>query len=541
MTGHTRAPDAYDVVVPTVGRPSLRHLLLALDAAEGPPPRNVVVVDDRRHPEPPLVLPRLETIAPVVVNSGGRGPAAARNAGWRRCRSPWVVFLDDDVVPSATWRHDLTADLCAAADCDAGEDVAATTARIVVPMPAHRRPTDAERGVGALERAVWITADMSVRRTVLERLDGFDERFRRAYREDTDLALRITDTGARITRGRRTTVHPVRSGTWSSSISAQRGNADDALMRRLHGPDWRRRGHAPAGALRDHVITTSTAGLAALALAIGRPRAAAAASVVALVRLARFWGSRVRQGPVDVREWARLAVSSAAIPFAATGWAAWGMWRARRLAPSGVADRRWAQPPSLVLFDRDGTLVEDVPYNGDPELVTPMPGAREAVERLRTHGIGVGIITNQSGIGRGLISRRASDAVTRRVDELLGPFDTVQVCPHTPDAGCRCRKPSPGMVLAAAAEMDLIPRHCAVIGDIGADVAAALAAGARPVLVPTRHTRTEEIDAAPLVAPDLATAVDILLQPVRTAADPHSDGHPVGSSGPVTDPAGTAA
>ena len=167
--------------------------------------------------------------------------------------------------------------------------------------------------------------------------------------------------------------------------------------------------------------------------------------------------------------------------------------------------------PHAVLLDRDGTLVVDVPYNGDPAAVEPMPGAAEALDRLRAAGVCTAVVSNQSGIGRGLLSRDRVEAVNRRVEELLGPLGPWVVCPHAPGDGCDCRKPAPGLVLRAAELLGADPRRCAVIGDVGSDVEAARAAGARAILVPTQVTRREEIAAAPEVAPDLATAVDMLL------------------------------
>ncbi|HEY0410511.1 MAG TPA: HAD family hydrolase [Candidatus Dormibacteraeota bacterium] len=167
--------------------------------------------------------------------------------------------------------------------------------------------------------------------------------------------------------------------------------------------------------------------------------------------------------------------------------------------------------PELVLLDRDGTLVVDHPYCDDPATVTPMPGARRALDRLRRAGIALAVVTNQSGIARGLLSRDAVDRVNKRVEELLGPLGPWMVCPHGPEDGCGCRKPAPGLVLGAAELIGVDPSHCAVVGDIGADVEAARAAGARGVLVPTPATRTEEVLAAPEVAPTLGVAVDLLL------------------------------
>jgi HAD superfamily hydrolase (TIGR01662 family) len=175
--------------------------------------------------------------------------------------------------------------------------------------------------------------------------------------------------------------------------------------------------------------------------------------------------------------------------------------------PRAVSDA----PPAAVLFDRDGTLVVDVPYCADPALVTPVPTARAALALLREAGIPVGVVSNQSGIARGLLRRRQVDAVNRRVDELLGPFAVWQMCPHGPGDGCSCRKPAPGMVLAAAARLGVDPADVAVVGDIGADVDAACAAGARSVLVPTPATLLAEVDAAPVVRPDLLAAVHHLL------------------------------
>jgi D-glycero-D-manno-heptose 1,7-bisphosphate phosphatase len=167
--------------------------------------------------------------------------------------------------------------------------------------------------------------------------------------------------------------------------------------------------------------------------------------------------------------------------------------------------------PGAVLFDRDGTLVVDVPYNGDPSRVRPVPAARAALALLRGHGIPTGVVSNQSGIARGVLTAEQVDAVNRRIDAQLGPFDVWQICPHGPADGCACRKPRPGMVLAAAAALRVEPGRVALIGDIGADVGAAIAAGARPVLVPTAATRQAEVSAAPVVRPDLVSAVRHLL------------------------------
>jgi histidinol-phosphate phosphatase family protein len=164
-----------------------------------------------------------------------------------------------------------------------------------------------------------------------------------------------------------------------------------------------------------------------------------------------------------------------------------------------------------VLLDRDGTLVHDVPYNGDPDHVTPVPGAVEALDRLRRAGVPLALVSNQSGVARGLLTMADVEAVNRRLEELVGPLGPWLVCAHGPDEGCDCRKPAPGLVLAAAAALGVDPRDCALIGDIGADVEAASAAGARPILVPTPVTRPEEVVAAPEVAATLKEAVDLLV------------------------------
>ena len=164
-----------------------------------------------------------------------------------------------------------------------------------------------------------------------------------------------------------------------------------------------------------------------------------------------------------------------------------------------------------MLFDRDGTLVHDVPYNGDPARVCPVESARPALRTLRRLGLRTGVVTNQSGLATGKLTPEQVARVNRRVDDLLGPFDVWEVCPHAPNDGCGCRKPAPGMVLRAAERLDVEVCQVAVIGDIGADVDAAAAAGAWGLLVPTARTQPAEVRRAALVATDLVEAVDLAI------------------------------
>ncbi|HEY1700183.1 MAG TPA: HAD-IIIA family hydrolase [Trebonia sp.] len=506
----------YVVVIPTLGRPCLQACLDALAGASGPLPRQIVLADDRRDiPDPlPVCVPAAIADRTVTVTLEGRGPASARNAGWRAAEpAEWISFLDDDVRVGPRWRAELTADL-------AGQParVAGVQGVIGVPLPPDRRPTDWERGTAGLATARWITADIAYRRDALIAAGGFDERFPRAFREDADLALRLLGQGWELRRGDRSTTHPVRPASRWASLKAQAGNADDVLMGRLHGPGWHQRAGAAPGRRDGHWVTSALLASAALTWGAssvtagprraGLRRAGLAAGAGWLASTAEFTAARVLPGPRTRHETVTMAVTSALIPPLAVGHWLRGQVRYRRVTP-------WPPVPAAVLFDRDGTLITDVPYNSRPELVEAVPGAADAVARLRSAGIRLGVVTNQSGMGRGLITPDQMEAVNRRVDELLGPFAVWAVCPHDPADGCACRKPQPYLVQLAAAELGVDPADCVVIGDIGSDVAAAHAAGARAVLVPAPATQPAETEGVP-TARGLAEAVAALL-----------DGHPL--------------
>jgi HAD superfamily hydrolase (TIGR01662 family) len=504
---------SYAVVIPTIGRTGLADLVKAVDG--DPAPSCIVVADDRRAATSELDLPK--TAAPLlVVRTGGRGPAAARNAGWRGWDAEWIAFLDDDVAIPTDWCRRLVNDLE-----DLPDNVAASQAWIYVPAPEGRRPTDVERRTLGLNGALWITADMAYRRAVLVETGGFDERFPRAFREDADLALRTVRNGYAIAWGERVTTHPLASSTsWRDSLRFslrdQAGNADNALLRAKYGRAWRSLIGTTPGRTGRHMITTAAAmtGLVACSLSSSKgsgriPRlVAAAAGLVWMGLTAEFAAGRIPAGPRTVPEISSMLVSSLLIPPFAVAHRLRGEFRVRLAGRS--AQPASSGKPRAVLFDRDGTLIKDVPYLADPRRVQPVPGARRTLNQLRRQGVAVGVVSNQSGVARGLINPDELARVNARVESLLGPFDTWQVCPHAPDAHCSCRKPEPGMVTAAARELGLTPGECLLIGDIGSDVDAALAAGARAVLVPTRHTKVDEIDHAHVVAavaPNLRTAV----------------------------------
>lgn len=167
---------------------------------------------------------------------------------------------------------------------------------------------------------------------------------------------------------------------------------------------------------------------------------------------------------------------------------------------------------AAVLFDRDHTLtIDDPPYNGDPDLVKPFPGAKEAVAAVRAAGLPVGVVTNQAGIGLGMLTPEQVEAVNGRVDELIGPFDTWQYCPHAPVEECSCRKPAPGLILRAADALHVPVEEVVVIGDTVMDVGAAEAAGATGIYVVTDRSRNSEIRRCSLVANDIRAAVDWVL------------------------------
>lgn len=181
-----------------------------------------------------------------------------------------------------------------------------------------------------------------------------------------------------------------------------------------------------------------------------------------------------------------------------------------------------AQLRRAVFLDRDGTINVDTHYLRDSEDVRLIPGAAEAIARLNAEGIPVIVVSNQSGIGRGLVTQAEYDAVRARIDELLAlsgaHIDATYICPHAPapdgTAPCECRKPGTLLFRIAASERAIDLSRSTLIGDRWRDVAPALELGARGILVPSPDTSAEDVERARAqlqVADTLAEAVDCVL------------------------------
>lgn len=167
--------------------------------------------------------------------------------------------------------------------------------------------------------------------------------------------------------------------------------------------------------------------------------------------------------------------------------------------------------PALFL-DRDGTIITDEHFLNDPDRVRLMPGAATSIALANGYGVPVVIITNQSGIGRGMITQQQYDAVAARLIETLkaegAQIDATYYCADLPDVPLEisCRKPSINMYHRAALEYGLDMARSAYIGDKWRDVAPALTAGGLGILVPNHTTDSSDIDRAVLTA---HTAADI--------------------------------
>jgi D-glycero-D-manno-heptose 1,7-bisphosphate phosphatase len=164
-----------------------------------------------------------------------------------------------------------------------------------------------------------------------------------------------------------------------------------------------------------------------------------------------------------------------------------------------------------LILDRDGVLNEEAPAGGYVRAATEfrwLPGALTGLALLHGSGVRLSVVTNQSGIGRGLMTREDLASVHARMQAEAAacgaPLDCVLFCPHAPGEGCACRKPAPGLILEAIERSGIAPRETLTVGDDARDLEAAQRAGVAAALVRTgkgRHTEAQ-IAGGPLAAYD---------------------------------------
>ncbi|WP_157267761.1 glycosyltransferase family 2 protein [Azohydromonas aeria] len=320
-------PVEIAVVIPTYRRPDLlrRCLEALLEQSLDAVLFEVLVVDDGRSDDTRAVVEELAARpgAPALrylQPHGTRGPAAARNRGWRATLAPIIAFTDDDTVPDRRWLEQGWRAL--------GRKLAAASGRVVVPVLGP--PTDHARMTQGLETAEFVTANAFVRRSALERVGGFDERFKRAWREDSDLQFSLLEQVGEVGRAAEAiVVHPVREARWGISLWQQENVCFDALLFKKHPHLFKERIRSRPP-WRYVLIVLGT--LAALGLALaGQGGAAALAALLALGGILGFAAKRLRGASRAPSHVAEMLVTSFAIPYLAMYWRLVGAWRFRVL------------------------------------------------------------------------------------------------------------------------------------------------------------------------------------------------------------------
>lgn len=325
---NTQVSIQVSVVIPTFHRPELLHrCLMALSRQTlASTEYEVIVVDDGDCRLTRELIRRWrvrladQPIIRYVLAKHTQGPAAARNKGWRMAAGRVIAFTDDDTVPAANWLAEGLKAL--------QPDMAAVTGRVMVPTP--MRPTDFQRVTRGLEEAEFVTANVFVRHEALLSLGGFDERFLRAWREDSDLQFRILREGWLIGWAPNAEVlHPVRPVRWGISLGQQRNVFFDALLYKKH-PRLYRLKIRWLPPVNYYLIVLG--GLVALvALLSGHTMVGASALLVALALCASFAWQRLKGASLTPVHVVEMVVTSILIPFLSVFWRLAGAWHFRVL------------------------------------------------------------------------------------------------------------------------------------------------------------------------------------------------------------------
>jgi glycosyltransferase involved in cell wall biosynthesis len=327
------------VVIPTRARHALlRRCLDAVLAQQiDGMPFEVIVVDDghdsetlqmvrelQRNPLDASGAPKPDLV--YVRPISGQGPAVARNRGWRAARAELIAFTDDDTVPQPGWlEHGLRAMAQA-------PHWSALCGRVVVPLaPQHRhRPTDHELMTLGLQDAEFVTANAFVRRRALEQVNGFDERFTRPWREDSDLQFRLAQQAGPVGRcGDAVVFHPVRPESWGVCLRQQRNAYFDALLYKKHRQLYRERIRRVPPWGYYAIVALTVAALASAVLGhFGLALGCALGATAFVLELA--W-QRLRETSLAPRHVTEMIVTSALIPFLSVYWRLRGALRFRVL------------------------------------------------------------------------------------------------------------------------------------------------------------------------------------------------------------------
>ena len=314
------------IVVPTRGRPELLNRCLASLVLQSFDSESfeIIIVDDDPGFETESVVTRwsdhtLGTGPQItyIPSPGPHGPAAARNHGWRVARAEIVAFTDDDTIARADWlRNGLQA-----FDDD---EVAAVRGRIV--MPLDDIPTDYEMDAKNLETAEFVTANCFCRRRILEEIGGFDERFRFAWREDSDLHFALLTRNDHIAyEPTAVMTHPIRPAHWGVSLSQVKKVQYDALLYKKHPQLYRQRIRAQPR--YDFYITVGALLACIVSLLADTMPSALVSGLAWLCMTGRFCLQRLRRTSKAPSHVAEMILTSVLIPPLAVFWRAVGAFK----------------------------------------------------------------------------------------------------------------------------------------------------------------------------------------------------------------------
>lgn len=313
------------VVIPTYRRPDyVSRCLNALttqvfdrDAYE------IIVVSDGPDPDTGLALLEYQCKSRPRVSymalDRRRGPAAARNAGWRKAASPWIAFTDDDCIPHEYWLRDL----CRQARTLPAGSAFALTGKTHVPL--SRDPTDYERNIAHLETAEFITANCLCSRVALVQTGGFDERFTMAWREDSDLQFNFIEHDIPIYPAPARVTHPVRRRPWGGSVKEEKKGIFNALLYKKYPRLYRER--IEKKPLWHYYLAVFSIALLVVGIATALPAVAWVGVTTWVTLTLRFARLRLRHTSRTFMHVSEMIVTSACIPVLSTWYRLYGACR----------------------------------------------------------------------------------------------------------------------------------------------------------------------------------------------------------------------